>query len=151
MTHPKARARVLTIMFSCVAMTALLFAGSANAASRGFRLHNHSDQTLKLVGASRLPAVLCNGTVCVKTEQSMDFEGRPADDSLVKPGGVDAWELKYVFGHTNAAELKYKVVGSDTMVIYTIETGTFSNDSACKVTPPSAGQCTAGGTTLGFN
>jgi hypothetical protein len=151
MTHPKARARVLTIMFSCVAMTALLFAGSANAASRGYRLHNHSDQTLKLVGASHLPTVLCNGTICVNTEQQMDFEGRPADDSLVKPGAVDAWELKYVFGHIYAAELKYKVVGSDATVIYTIETSSFSNNSACKVTPPSAGHCTAGGTTLGFN
>ncbi len=32
-----------------------------------------------------------------------------------------------------------------------IETSTYSNNSACKVTPPSAGNCTAGGTALGFN
>src|ERR1700712_986176 len=151
MTHPKARARALAIMLSCVAMTAPLFAGSASAASRGYRLHNRSDQTLKLIGASRLPAVLCNGTLCVKTEQSMEFEGRPADDSLLKPGAIDAWELKYGFGHTYAAELKYKVVGSDATVTYTIETSTYTNNSACKVTPPSAGKCTAGGTGLGFN
>ena len=62
MTHPKARARALAIMLSCVAMTALLFAGSASAASRGYRLHNKGDETLKLIGASRLPTVLCNGT-----------------------------------------------------------------------------------------
>jgi hypothetical protein len=151
MTYPKARARTLAIMLSCVAMTALLFAGSANAASRGYRLHNKSDQTLKLIGASRLPTVLCNGFICVNTEHPMDFEGRPADDSLLKPGATDAWELKYKFGDTYAAELKYKVVGSDAVVTYTIETSTYTNDSACKVTPPSAGKCTAGGTGLGFN
>jgi hypothetical protein len=151
MTHPKARARALAIMLSCVAMTALLFAGSAHAASRGYRLHNKSDQTLKLIGASRLPSVLCNGAICVKTEHPMDFEGRPADDSLLKPGATDAWELKYGVGYTYAAELKYKVVGSDATVTYTIETSTYTNNSACKVSPPSAGNCTAGGTALGFN
>jgi hypothetical protein len=151
MTHPKARARVLAIMLSCVAMTALLFAGSASAASRGYRLHNKSDHTLKLIAATPLPTVLCNGAICVKTDHPMDFEGRPANDSLLKPGATDAWELKYVFGHTYAAELKYKVVGSDATVTYTIETSTFSNDSACKVSPPSAGKCSAGGTSLGFN
>jgi hypothetical protein len=151
MTHPKARARALAIMLSCVAMTALLFAGSASAASRGYRLHNKSDHTLELIGASRLPTVLCNGAICVKTEHPTDFEGRPGDGSLLKPGATDAWELKYSFGNTYAAELKYKVVGSDATVIYTIETSIWSNDSACKVSPPSAGKCSAGGTTLGFN
>jgi hypothetical protein len=151
MTHPKARARALAIMLSCVAMTALLFAGSANAASRGYRLHNKSDQTLKLIEASRLPTVLCNGTICVKTEHQMDFEGRPENGSLLKPGATDAWELKYKFGDTYAAELKYKIVGTEATVTYTIETSTFTNNSACKVSPPSAGHCSAGGTSLSFN
>lgn len=151
MTHPKARARALAIMLSCVAMTALLFAGSANAASRGYRLHNKGDQTLKLVEASRLPAVVCNGFICVKTEHPMDFEGRPENGSLLKPGDTDSWELKYGYGHIYAAELKYKIVGTEATVTYTIETSTYSNDSACKVTPPSAGKCTAGGTSLSFN
>jgi hypothetical protein len=151
MTNQKARARVLAIMLSCVAMTALLFAGSANAASRGYRLHNKGDQTLKLIGASRLPTVLCNGTICVKTEHPMDFEGRPGDDSLLKPGATEAWELKYKFGDTYAAELKYKIVGTDATVTYTIETSTFSNDSACKVSSPGVGKCSASGTTLTFN
>jgi hypothetical protein len=59
------------------------------AASRGYR-----------------PSVLCNGPIYVKTEHPMDFEGPPADDSLLKPGATDAWELKYGFGSTYAAELK---------------------------------------------
>lgn len=151
MTHPKARTRTLAIMLSCVAMTALLFAGSASAASRGYRLHNKSNHTLKLIEASRLPTYVCNGTICVKSEHPMDFEGRPANGSLLKPGATDAWELKYSFGDTYAAELKYKIVGTDDTVTYTIETSTFTNNSACKVNPPSAGKCTAGGTSLGFN
>src|ERR1700755_1763626 len=114
MPPPKARARALAIMFSCVAMTALLFAGSANAASRGYRLHNKSDQTLTLIGATPLPTVLCNGAICVKTDHPMEFEGRPGNDSLLKPGATDAWELKYSFGHTYAAELKYRIVGTET-------------------------------------
>jgi hypothetical protein len=151
MSHSKARARALAIMLSCVAMTALLFAGSANAASRGYRLNNKGDHTLKLIEASRLPAVVCNGFICVNTEHPMDFEGRPENGSLLKPGATDAWELKYSFGHTYAAELKYKIVGTDSTVTYTIETSTYSNDSACKVSPPSAGKCGAGGTSLSFH
>jgi hypothetical protein len=150
MGHPKAGARALAIMLSCVAMAALVFAGSANAASRGYRLHNRSSHTLKLEGASPLPTVLCNGAICVKTSHPMDFEGRPGDGSMLKPGATDAWELKYSFGNTYAAELKYQVVGSSATVIYTIETSTFSNDSACKVTPSSAGKCSASGISLSF-
>lgn len=41
-----------------------------------------SDQTLKLIEASR-----------------------PANGSLLAPGATDAWELKYYFGETYAAEL----------------------------------------------
>jgi hypothetical protein len=75
----------------------------------------------------------------------------PPDDSLLKPGATDAWELKYGFDSTYAAELKYKLLGTDATVTYTIETSTYSNNSACKVTPLSAGNCAAGGTALGFN
>ena len=78
-------------------------------------------------------------------------EGRPGDGSLINPGGSQQWELKYVFGNTYAAELKYSVVGSNAIVTYTIETSTFSNDSACKVTPSNAGKCSAHGTSLGFS
>lgn len=151
MIHSKARTRALGVMLACVAMTALVFAGSASAASRGYRLHNNSGHTLKLDKAAPLPTVLCNQTICAKTEHPMDFEGRPGDGSLLKPGGVDTWELKYFFGKTYAAELKYSVEGSNATVTYTIETSTFSNDSACKVTPPSAGKCAAHGTSLAFD
>jgi hypothetical protein len=151
MTHPKARRRALAIMLGCVALTALLFAGSASAASRGYILHNKSNKTLELVNASPLPATICNGFICVDTHHPMDFEGRPADGSTLKPGAKVNWELKYKFSDTYAAELKYKVQGTDAIVTYTIETSTFSNDSACKVTPPSAGKCTAGGLQIAFD
>jgi hypothetical protein len=151
MTLPKARARTLAIMLGCVAITALLFAGGASAASRGYRLHNTSNHTLELVSATALPAVVCNGFICVDTKHPIDFEGRPNDGSTLKPGATDAWELKYGFQKTYAAELKYKVLGTDAIVTYTIETSTYTNDSACKVTPPSAGKCSAGGLALGFS
>lgn len=151
MGHSKGRARALGIMLGCVAMAALVFAGSASAASRGYKLQNNSGHTLKLDKAAPLPTVLCNGTICAKTEHPMDFEGRPGDGALLHPGGAHHWELKYVFGNTYAAELKYSVVGSSAIVTYTIETSTFSNDSACKVTPPSAGKCSANGLSLAFN
>jgi hypothetical protein len=151
MTHPKARTRALTIMLGCLALTALLFAGSASAASRGYTLHNKSDKTLELVDATPLPATICNGFICVDAEHPMAFEGRPTDGSMLKPGAKINWELKYQFQHTFAAVLKYKILGTDAVVTYTIETSTYTNDSACKVTPPSAGQCTAGGLGLSFN
>ena len=109
-----------------------------------------SDKTLELVGATALPATICNGFICVNTHHPIAFEGRPSDGSTLKPGAVDAWELKYGFQETHAAELKYKVLGTDAIVTYTIETSTYTNDSACKVTPPSAGKCTAGGLQLTF-
>jgi hypothetical protein len=151
MTHPKALSRALAIMLGCVALTALLFAGTASAASRGYTLHNKSDKTLELVNASQLPATICNGFICVDTHHPIAFEGRPADGSMLKPGAKINWELKYEFQNTFAAELKYKVLGTDAIVTYTIETSTYTNNSACKVTPPSAGQCTAGGLGLSFN
>jgi hypothetical protein len=150
MTHPKARARALAVTLGCVAITALLFAGGASAASRGYDLHNQSNKTLELVSASALPAVICNGFICVDTHHPMAFEGRPSDGSTIKPGASIDWQLKYEFQKTFAAELKYKVLGTDAIVTYTIETSTFTNDSACKVTPPSAGKCTAGGLGLTF-
>ncbi|HWH20652.1 MAG TPA: hypothetical protein VN671_08965 [Solirubrobacterales bacterium] len=150
MTHPKARARALAIMLGCVALTALFFAGTASAASRGYTLHNSSSHTLELVDASPLPATVCNGFICVQTHHPMKFEGRPDDGSTIKPGAKVNWELKYGFQETYAAELKYKILGTSSIVTYTIETSTFTNNSACKVTPPSVGKCTAGGLSIGF-
>ena len=48
------------------------------------------------------------------------------------------------------ALLKYAIVGTHATVEYTIETSTFSNNSACKVVPANAGTCTAHGLSLNF-
>jgi hypothetical protein len=145
-----ARTRVLALALICVAAGAMFVAGPASAASRGYTVANKSDKTLKLVGAEHMPAVVCNGFLCVETSHPMDFEGRPGDGSTIKPNANDRWELKYSFGHTYGAVLKYDVVGTDATVTYTIETSTYSNNSACKVTPPSAGKCNAGGLQMAF-
>jgi len=50
----------------------------------------------------------------------MDFEGRPENGSPLKPGGTDAWELKYGFspfgGVQYAAELWYDIEGTNATV-----------------------------------
>ena len=76
-----ARTGVLTLALICVAAGALFVAGPASAASRGYTVANKSDKTLKLVGAERMPATVCNGFICVETSHPMDFEGRPGDGS----------------------------------------------------------------------
>jgi hypothetical protein len=147
----KNRARLLAVVLGCAALGALLTAGPASAASRGYKLHNLSDNKLKLDKAARLPKVLCNGSICVPTESQMAFEGRPDNGDVLNPGKVHSWELKYSFGDTYAARLSYDIVGMPgASVEWTIETSTFSNDSACKVVPASAGKCTAEGLKLTF-
>jgi hypothetical protein len=149
-TKKKTRAGALALALCCVAMAALLVAGPASAASRGYVLTNKSNKDLVLQGAHRLPTTVCTSGFCVPTEAPMAFEGRPDDHSTISRGENQRWELKYSFGHTYAALLKYKIAGTDAMVEYTIETSTYTNDSACKVTPPSAGHCSAGGLGLTF-
>jgi hypothetical protein len=133
----------------CLALGALCFASTASAYSRGFRLKNDSERTLTPIDVSKVPARLCNHDRCVNTHHPMGFEGRPKDGSLLKPGGVDGWELQYLPGETYGAILKYEIGDHLGVVEYTIETKTFSNDSSCKVTP-GAGKCSAGGLGLAF-
>lgn len=150
MKDMKTRMRTFSVLVACVATAALLAAGPANAASRGYRLENKSSHDLKLENAKPLPGFVCNAILCVETGQPMDFEGRPADGSVLAPGATHAWELKYSFGYTYAAKLLYAIVGTHATVEYTIETSTYTNDSACKVVPASAGKCTAHGLSLSF-
>jgi hypothetical protein len=134
-----------------VAATLVMQTGVANAASRGYRVSNDSSHALRLENAAHVPTVLCNGSICVPTAFPIDFEGRPADGTVLKPGApAQAWELKYGFGHTYAAVLNYKIEGVGGTFGATIETSTFSNNSACKVTPASAGACTARGLEITF-
>jgi hypothetical protein len=151
MKNMKTRARILSVLLACAATAALVTAAPAGAASRGYRLDNKSSHNLKLENARPLPGFVCNASICIETGQPMDFEGRPADGSVLTPGGAPhAWELKYSFGYTYAARLKYAIVGTGASVEYTIETSTYTNDSACKVVPANAGTCTAHGLSLAF-
>jgi hypothetical protein len=150
MTRLKGRAGAATALLACLVLGALFFAGPASAYSRGFRLTNTGDQTLTLFSVSRVPAKLCNGFHCVQSHHPMSFEGRPKDGSIVKPGGVDVWELQYLPFEIYGAILKYEVGNNLGVAEYRIETSTSSNDSSCKVTL-GAGKCTAGGLGLSFN
>lgn len=149
------RRGLIAVAVGCVLAVSLLVVGSASAASRGFRLHNKSNVELQLIEAKKVPTFVCNNTVhCVPTHYEMDFEGRPGDGSIVQPGGSQVWELKYRFnifgGIQYAAELWYKIAGTNDKVSYQIETYPTSNESSCKVHGTQKYTCSAGGTSLEF-
>ena len=156
----------LAIVLGCVLAGALLMAGSASAASRGFKLRNESTHALQLVTAKPVPTFLCNGPHgrCHKGHERMDFEGRPADGAVLGRFGTHNWELKYNYspflgGVQYAANLWYRIIGSglhhcqtcgDDYVEYTIETWSYSNESACNIIGTSKFGCVAEGTKLLF-
>jgi hypothetical protein len=145
-------ARATVALPVCAAAATLVATtGVASAASRGYDVHNQSGHKLRLEKVSHVPTTLCNQVLCVPTNHPMEFEGRPDTGSQIHPGGKQRFELKYGFGYTYAAALFYKVEGTDATFEATIETSTFSNNSRCKVTPASAGKCTAGGTSITFH
>ncbi len=151
----RAPRRVVAIMSACM-LAGVLAAGSASAASRGFKLHNDSSHALHLETAKRVPTYVCpNPSVCVPTHYPMDFEGRPANGSVLPTGHVHTWELKYGFsllgGVQYAANIWYRIAGNSGTVEYTIEVYSTANESSCKVTPANAGRCTAEGTKLTFH
>ena len=145
-------------VLACAVAGALLTAGPASAASRGFMLHNNSRHPLQVESASQVPSVICNAVLCVPTHYPIAFEGRsPKDRSRVEPGASPQdWELKYGFdlvllNETQyAAKLTYKIQGTSGTVEYTIVTTPTTNDSACKVIPADVGHCTAEGLKLTF-
>jgi hypothetical protein len=130
-----------------IALTAVLVsvllcalgAGSASAASRGFKLTNASDHELKLVAVQRIVRSECSG--CIPLPFAMEFEGRPKDGSTLKSGATHDWELKYGFGISQgpyyAAELIYDIaggkVGTEPVVVFKIYTYAYSNESTCQL------------------
>jgi hypothetical protein len=155
MRYPQARIGASALFLTCSVAGALLTAGPASAASRGFKVDNRSAHALQLQGVKAVPSYTCiSFTNCVPTHHPIDFEGRPGDGTVLQPGKTDTWELKYgfsVFGGVQyAANLSYKVQGTDATVDYQIYTYSTTNESSCKVTPTTAGRCTAEGVKLSF-
>jgi hypothetical protein len=151
----RSRRSLIAVVLGCVLAASMLVAGPASAASRGFKIQNKSSVELKLVEAKSVPTYVCNSTVhCVPTHYPMEFEGRPGDGSVLQPNGTDTWELKYKFnlfgGVGYAANLWYKIVGTEDMVTYQIETYSTSNESSCKVIGTKKYTCVAGNTDLEF-
>jgi hypothetical protein len=149
------RAGKAAILLAVVAALGLLSAGSASAASRGFKIHNTSDAALKLQAVKPVPTVLCASTArCVETHYPMDFEGRPDNGSTLNPGGSQTFELKYGFspfgGVQYAADVWYEIAGTGATVEYKLEVYSTSNESSCKVHNSSKYSCTAAGTQLTF-
>ena len=151
----RGRAGTAAVLLTVVALLGLLSAGTASAASRGFKLHNTSNVALKLEAAKPVPTVLCaNVGRCVETKYPMDFEGRPDNGSVLKPNATHTWELKYGFspfgGVQYAADLWYDIEGTNATVEYKLEVYSTTNESSCKVHGSSKYSCSAGGTSLTF-
>jgi hypothetical protein len=145
----------VAIVLGLVLSAALVVAGPAAAASRGFKVENKSSVDLELITAKPTPTVVCNGvTRCVESHYPTGFEGRPADGSSLPSGGSDTWELKYGFspfgGVQYSSNLWYKIAGTDDTVSFTIETYSTTNESSCKVFGTSKYTCSAAGTKLEF-
>jgi hypothetical protein len=147
--------RAIAMLSGCVLAGALLTAGPASAASRGFVVHNQSTHVLHLeaVKAVRCSEV-CTHDGCRTTIWPIGFEGRPAVGSVLNPRRSERFELKHDFsifgGIRYAANLWYKVGNTGAKVEYTIYVFNFSNESGCTMHPATAGRCTAEGTKLTF-
>jgi hypothetical protein len=151
----KRRTGSVAVLLAVVAAIGLLSAGTASAASRGFKLKNTSDVDLTLEAAKPVPTVVCgNIGRCVDTKYPMDFEGRPGDGSVLKPNATHTWELKYGFspfgGVQYAADLWYEIEGTNATVEYKLEVYSTANESSCKVHGSAKYSCSAGGTSLTF-
>lgn len=155
MNAVKSRRSLIAVALGCVLAASLLVAGPAGAASRGFKVHNKSSAELQLVEAKSVPTYVCNSYVhCVPSYYSMEFEGRPHDGSVMKPNDTQTWELKYGFsifgGIQYAANVWYKIVGTQDLVNFQIETYPTANESSCKVHGTQKYSCVAAGTNLEF-
>ena len=125
------------IVLACALAGTLLTAGPASAASRGFTITNLSSHPLQLHEVDQVPRTF------------FDFEGRPRDGDVLKPGAPPHdWELKWALFTRYAAELTYDIVGTDDRYVATIRTnGGAINASDCQF-PSKLGSCTAERLTL---
>ena len=149
----------LAILLACaVAGTLVIGTGVASALSRGFRILNRSSHPLRLEGATRVTKETCGGGLtdwrgwlsCTDFPvYSIGFEGRPNDGAVIQPSvfSLHDWELKYFpdpFGRCDyAADLNYKIEGTDGTLTVGIQTCTFSSNSSCKIEPATLGRCDA--------
>ena len=146
---------------SGLAAAAVMFfslATGADAASRGFHVTNNSQYSLQLVNATPEDNVICGGYDetsfgCVPANFDMAFEGRPADGSILAPGGTQVWELKYTYNvgdlfgaeYNYVAVLNYMIVGTNRPLTLRIATSNYVNDSFCVSVPNRLGGCSPQG------
>jgi RTX calcium-binding nonapeptide repeat (4 copies) len=148
----------LAMLLACaVAGTLLIGTGVASALSRGFRILNRSSHPLRLESATPVTKETCEGGLNVGGFRlctdlpifGFAFEGRPNDGAVIQPSvfSLHDWELKYFpdpFGRCDyAANLKYKIEGTDGTLDVGIQTCTFSSNSSCKIEPATLGRCDA--------
>jgi hypothetical protein len=159
---------VVALVLGCVLAGALLTAGPASAASRGFMVRNVSRTPITVAGWRALDHIDCIAVFApnpitkipgftgqVKcgppVPYPIDFsEGRPSVGDRLVPGATQSWELKYWFsifgGVQYAAIVVYNIPGG--VVEYTLRVYSTSNESQCKVIGTSSFTCTAEGLNL---
>lgn len=128
--------RLTAVTVLVLVLCGALAAGTASADSRGFKVTNDSTNDLTVLAAQHVVEAPCAG--CAPAAFEMAFEGRPKDNSTLKPHGIDDWELKHWFsifsqGPHYAAELIYKINGTPAVVVWKIYTYNFSNESTCEL------------------
>jgi hypothetical protein len=160
----------LALVLGCVLAGALLTAGPASAASRGFMVRNLSRTPITVAGWRALDHIECIPVLApnpitkipgftgqVKcgppVPYPIDFsEGRPSVGDRLVPGARQSWELKYWFsifgGVQYAAIVVYNIPGG--VLEYRLRVYSTSNESECKVLGTSSFTCTAEGLNLTF-
>jgi hypothetical protein len=160
----------LALVLGCVLAGALLTAGPASAASRGFMVRNLSRTPITVAGWRALDHIECIPVLApnpitkipgftgqVKcgppVPYPIDFsEGRPSVGDRLVPGARQSWELKYWFsifgGVQYAAIVVYNIPGG--VLKYRLRVYSTSNESECKVLGTSSFTCTAEGLNLTF-
>jgi hypothetical protein len=150
--------RLLGLAATAAAVMFLSLPAGADAASRGFHVINNSQYSLQLVNATPEDNVICGGYDetsfgCVPANFDMEFEGRPANGSILAPGGMDDWELEYTYNvgdlfgadYNYVAVLNYMIVGTSRPLTLRIATSNYVNDSFCVYVPKRLGGCSPQG------
>lgn len=185
---PRARLRVIAVIGAalCALTAGVGTAEPASADSRQFTVTNTSSRTLRLEGVHPTEFVGRDnerGTrtcahregYCGRGDYQFRFEGRAQAGDELAPGGIQRFDLSWEFGSiwdysddiSYAAQLTYKIEGTNAKLKVWIDTTRYANTSRCEIESPFewlptlpgeprdlhrpyVGSCTAGGLGITF-
>jgi hypothetical protein len=131
----------------------LVLPDSASAYSRHFTVQNYSSYELKLKDVTQATRDDTPG-LCNCLSDTFAVEGRPPDGAVIEPGSSAGFELTYFAFRPNGARADYSILDrgkptggslSATMVVYAGGIPPDDKRTDCRVNPPAAALCIAGG------